>query len=150
MARFLSQAWTDEFNSALEGVVIPDLVPTLASVPSRADSRWSRRRAALPTETSRSFCESTAVALHLDLGAHHRDGQEPPSGGGRAQPTPMSPSRCPIQMPAAMSKGELSPAEALNTGRIRVRGDLSVLVAGQQMFEAARSATRDLVASTTY
>jgi hypothetical protein len=41
-------------------------------------------------------------------------------------------------------------AEALNAGRIRVRGDLSVLVAAQQMLMAARSATRDLVASTTY
>jgi putative sterol carrier protein len=50
----------------------------------------------------------------------------------------------------AMSKGELAVAEALNAGRIRVRGDLSVLVAAQQMLMAARSATRDLVASTTY
>ena len=38
-----------------------------------------------------------------------------------------------------MSKGELAPAEALNTGRVRVRGDLSVLVAAQQMLNAARA-----------
>ena len=50
----------------------------------------------------------------------------------------------------AMSKGELAPAEALNAGRIRVRGDLSVLVAAQQMLVAARSSTQALVASTTY
>ncbi len=50
----------------------------------------------------------------------------------------------------AMSKGELAVAEALNSGRIRVRGDLSVLVAAQEMLMAARTSTRDLVASTTY
>ena len=50
----------------------------------------------------------------------------------------------------AMSKGELAPAEALNAGRIRVRGDLSVLVAAQQMLMAARASTHDLVSSTTY
>ena len=49
-----------------------------------------------------------------------------------------------------MSRGELSPAEALNTGRIRVRGDLSVLVAAQQMFEAARVTTQAQVSPTTY
>ncbi len=50
----------------------------------------------------------------------------------------------------AMSKGELAVAEALNAGRIRVRGDLSVLVAAQKILMAARSTTRELVASTTY
>ena len=47
-------------------------------------------------------------------------------------------------------EGELAAAEALNAGRIRVRGDLSVLVAAQQMLVAARSTTGALVASTTY
>ena len=51
---------------------------------------------------------------------------------------------------ASLSRGELTPAEALNAGRIRVRGDLSALVAGQEMLVAARSATAGLAASTTY
>ena len=41
-----------------------------------------------------------------------------------------------------MAQGELSPTEALNAGRIRVRGDLSVLVAAQQMLAAARVGRR--------
>ncbi len=50
----------------------------------------------------------------------------------------------------ALSRGELSPAEALAAGRIRVRGDLSVLVAGQEMLAAAREHTRTVDAETTY
>ena len=49
-----------------------------------------------------------------------------------------------------MSRGELSPAEALNAGRIRVRGDLSALVAAQHRAGrgAVTAARSGLVAST--
>ncbi len=50
----------------------------------------------------------------------------------------------------ALSRGELSPAEALTGGRIRVRGDLSVLVAGQELLSTAREHTRAVDAETTY
>ena len=51
---------------------------------------------------------------------------------------------------ASMSRGDLAPAEALNAGRIRVRGDLAVLVAAQEILAAARAATVVLDSSTTY
>ena len=51
---------------------------------------------------------------------------------------------------AAMSKGELTPADALGSGRVRVRGDLSVLVAAQQMLNAARERSQSVGGSTTY
>ena len=50
----------------------------------------------------------------------------------------------------ALSDGSLTPAEALTAGRIRVRGDLSVLAAGQELLAAARAHTRSLDAETTY
>lgn len=50
----------------------------------------------------------------------------------------------------SLSAGELTPAEALTAGRIRVRGDLSVLVSAEAMLEAARERTPDLSATTTY
>jgi hypothetical protein len=40
----------------------------------------------------------------------------------------------------AMARGELRPADALATGRVRVRGELSVLVAGQAVLNAASAA----------
>jgi putative sterol carrier protein len=48
----------------------------------------------------------------------------------------------------AMARGELEPADALASGRIRVRGDLSALVAAQAVLQAASarlgSALQDL------
>ena len=49
-----------------------------------------------------------------------------------------------------MSQGQLSPAEALNEGRIRVRGDLSALAASQQALHDARTRTGSKVPTTTY
>ena len=37
----------------------------------------------------------------------------------------------------AMARGELDPADALAAGRVRVRGDLAALVAGQDVLAAA-------------
>ncbi len=51
---------------------------------------------------------------------------------------------------AAMSQGQLSPAQALNAGRIRVRGDLAALAASLQVLNHARSGAGDTLAPTTY
>jgi hypothetical protein len=40
----------------------------------------------------------------------------------------------------AIARGELEPAEALAGGRVRVRGELAVLVAGQAVLQAASAA----------
>ena len=40
----------------------------------------------------------------------------------------------------AIARGELHPADALAAGRVRVRGELSVLVAGQAILNAASAA----------
>ena len=45
----------------------------------------------------------------------------------------------------AMARGELDPADALAAGRVRVRGDLAALVAGQDVLaEAAARLGTDL------
>jgi hypothetical protein len=51
---------------------------------------------------------------------------------------------------AALSRGTLAAAEALGAGRVRVRGDLAVLVAGQELLATAAGALADLHADTTY
>jgi hypothetical protein len=40
----------------------------------------------------------------------------------------------------ALARGSLQPADALAAGRVRVRGELSVLVAGQAVLNAAATA----------
>jgi hypothetical protein len=49
----------------------------------------------------------------------------------------------------AMSRGELEPADALDAGRVRVRGELSVLVAGQAVLAAAAAALGPALAGLT-
>ena len=96
-----------------------------------------------------------ALILSVDDGSLHLD-LAPIPGDGGDRPGGPDPSGADVTIAvsygdaAAMSKGELSPAEALNTGRIRVRGDLSVLVAAQKMFGAARAITQEQVSPTTY
>lgn len=51
---------------------------------------------------------------------------------------------------SALSRGELDAAGALAAGRVRVRGDLSVLVAAQALLAAAAGRLTDLQAATTY
>ena len=63
---------------------------------------------------------------------------------------PTSPSRSSYADAADLSRGTLSPAEALAAGRVRVRGDLSVLVAAQQALAAAADLLGPLQAATTY
>jgi ubiquinone biosynthesis protein UbiJ len=51
---------------------------------------------------------------------------------------------------AAMSRGDLTPAEAIATGRLRVRGDLSVLVAVHGLLAAAGPRLAGLSDQTDY
>ncbi|MGH9007209.1 MAG: SCP2 sterol-binding domain-containing protein [Acidimicrobiales bacterium] len=51
---------------------------------------------------------------------------------------------------AALSRGELDPTQALGAGRVQVRGDLSVLMAGQDLLAAAGGKLTKLRAETTY
>lgn len=49
----------------------------------------------------------------------------------------------------ALSRGELDPAKLLAAGRVKVRGDLSVLVKGQALMAAAVERLQALSKSTT-
>lgn len=51
---------------------------------------------------------------------------------------------------AALSRGELDPAQLLAAGRIKVRGDLSVLVTGQSLLADAATRVAALSSVTTY
>jgi putative sterol carrier protein len=49
----------------------------------------------------------------------------------------------------AIARGELDPADALSAGRVRVRGELAVLVAGQSVFAAAAAQLGPALADLT-
>ncbi len=148
MVQFLSPSWAEEFNAALEGVELPGPGPEagLAAV----DGRFT-----VVQEVHGGPDGDVSVVLRVDDGSL-RFRVEQASQHGTTDAGAADEWRADVTIvisyedAAALSKGEMAPAEALNAGRIRVRGDLSVLVAAQEMLVAARSATQALAASTTY
>ncbi|MGD0391495.1 MAG: SCP2 sterol-binding domain-containing protein [Acidimicrobiales bacterium] len=151
MARFLSPSWAEEFNTALESAVLPGPGPDAGLAVVDGTFTVVEEVRGAPDGDVRVVLRVVEGSLRLQL-------EHPAGGGGDGPDGPDGADGAPPDVTilisyddaVAMSKGELAVAEALNAGRIRVRGDLSVLVAAQQMLMAARSATRDLVASTTY
>jgi putative sterol carrier protein len=146
VARFLSPAWTEEFNKSVEDVVVPGPGPDAGL--GAIEGRFT-----VVQEVRGTPDGDVSLILRVDGGSLQLD-LAPMSGDDGHHSGDRFDADVTIAVSygdaAAMSKGELSPAEALNTGRIRVRGDLSVLVAAQQMFETARVATQAKVSPTTY
>ena len=145
MVRFLSPTWAEEFNAALAGAVLPGPGPDagLAAVDGTFTVVQEVRGG--PDGDVRVVLRVADGSLRLGLADPADDSSE-----GDDDPPAEVTIVVSYDDAVAMSKGELAAAEALNAGRIRVRGDLSVLVAAQQMLVAARSDTEALVASTTY
>jgi hypothetical protein len=155
VARFLSQEWIDEFNAALDGVVLP--LPGPDGGLAAADGNF------VVVEEIRDAPDGDlSVTMAVDGGRMHLSRHAGPdrdtsgstgSGGGtdadrgeEADVTIVLSYRDAV----ALSAGELTPAEAVGAGRIRVRGDLSVLASAHQMLDAARERASDLSATTTY
>jgi putative sterol carrier protein len=140
MPRFLSPEWVAAFDAALDGVTVPG--PGDDAGLAAIDGRFTVIQEVHGTPTGDVTLALTAGDghLHLSLGEDH------PLGADTAD-VAISLS---YEDAVALSKGELVAAEALTAGRIRVRGDLSVLVASQQMLASAQPYVRDLTADTTY
>lgn len=145
----MSPTWIEEFNSAMSGVVVPGPGPDagLAAVGGRF--KVAQEVHGTPDGDIRVILEVEDGTLHMSLAS--------PGTGDSAGDGPVDEAAevdvtiaLSYKDAAAMSKGELDPAEALNTGRIRVRGDLSVLVTGYEMLIAAKEGTHALSESTTY
>jgi len=136
--RFLTAAWVEAFNGALAGIRLPDPGPDAGL--AAADGRFTVAQEVRggPDGDLRLVLRAGDGALVLELGP--LEATEPPAEVTIALDYADA---------VALAQGGLSPADALNAGRIRVRGDLSVLAAGQELLEAARQHTRALDADTT-
>jgi ubiquinone biosynthesis protein UbiJ len=137
MARFLSPLWVEELNAALEGAVLPD--PASDDGLAVADGKVTvvQEVHGSPDGDVRLVMRIDAGAIRLHLGAV--PGGTGGASGDDSGDAPNVTIALSYEDAAAMAKGELTPAEALNSGRIRVRGDLSALAASQQLLTAARS-----------
>jgi hypothetical protein len=146
MPRFLTSAWVDELNAALEGVSLPDHGPDAGLAMSDGRVTVVQEVHGTPDGDVRLVMTIDADTVHLELDV---DPQRAGAAGTEpAQPAPNVTIVLSYADAAAMSQGQLTPAEALNAGRIRVRGDLATLAASQQMLNDARAAA--VVPPTTY
>ena len=139
MPRFLTEDWVECFNAALNGAVLPPPGPHAGL--AAADGRFTVAEEVRDTPDGdvRLLLKADAGTLTLTLGS-------------------MAPTDDPVDVAIslayddaiALSTGDLSAAGALTLGRIKVRGDLSVLAAAQELLIAARGHTQRLQADTTY
>jgi hypothetical protein len=143
MARFLTADWVSAFNAALEGAELTD-PGTASSV--RAESGHFRVEQDVTGVPDRpASAGPLRVVLSVDDGAVTLSTPEEESGDRADVVVTLS-----YEDAAALSRGELDPTEALGTGRVHVRGDLSVLVAGQGILAAAAGRMAELQANTSY
>jgi len=138
--RFLTASWAEAVTGALADVRLPDPGPDagLAAVDGTFVVAEEVRGA--PDGDVRLVLQADAGTLRLRVA---------PLGEGDEDEVDVT-IALGYDDAVALSLGTLSPAEALNAGRIRVRGDLSVLVAGQELLRAARTHTAAVDADTTY
>ena len=127
MARYLSPEWVHAFNQALAGLDLSAAIAEAAQGSLTAsDGAFSVAQVVTdgpdgPVRTVLSV-EGDRVALALN-------------------PDETRPANVTIVLhyddALAMAVGRLDPADALAAGRVRVRGELAVLVAGQAVLAAA-------------
>ncbi|MGH9087568.1 MAG: SCP2 sterol-binding domain-containing protein [Acidimicrobiales bacterium] len=152
MPRFYSKEWIASFNEA-----VADLAPAgdaaggeeLGTVGGRARYRVAQLVSGSPDGELRIVLEVAGDRLRLERIA--------PGGGdlapGHGDGTGAEPDVTVVlsyEDAAALSRGELDAARMVGTGRLKVRGNLSLLVAGQALLAAAADRLAPLAASTTY
>jgi SCP-2 sterol transfer family len=133
VSRYLSPDWVQSFDAALAALDLEDAVAAAgAGSLAAADGRFS------VVQVVTGVPEDVQVGggdVHLVLTV--ADGRArlglDPGGTVRGTATIV----LGYAEALAMARGELDPADALAAGRVRVRGDLAALVAGQDVLAAA-------------
>ena len=140
MARYLSPEWVQSFDAALSALDLSDVVAAAgAGSLAAADGTFSVVQVVtgVPTATAGPDEAARAPTADVRVVLTVADGRArlalDPSGDVTGTATIV----LGYADAAAMARGELDPADALAAGRIRVRGDLAALVAGQDVLAAA-------------
>jgi len=167
--QFLTAEWVEAFNRAVADLRLPPPGEGAGLVARGGRFVVAQRVHDAPggAVTLLLALDEGRVRLSLEpAGTHEPEGQAAPSGTAEDRrlvdepmgsgPGPGASARADVTVAlsyadaAAMARGELTPAEALAAGRVRVRGDLSVLVAGQQVLAEARRLVQGLAEATSF
>jgi hypothetical protein len=139
MPPYLSPAWVQAFNDALAGLDLRDAV-TAAGAGSLTVAEGTFAVAQVVTGGPDGLAAPGATAGDVRTVLTVEEGRltlvEDPAGAVPANVTIV----LTYHDALAIARGELHPADALAAGRVRVRGELSVLVAGQAVLNAASAA----------
>jgi hypothetical protein len=135
--RFLSPEWVAAFSDAFDGVALPEPGEDAGLGAASGHFTVAQRVHGGPDGTVTVVLEVGGGTLGMHLGSDH-------------DADPDVTISLSYDDAAALSRGDLATADALGEGRIRVRGDLSVLVECQRVLADARSHLADLSATTTY
>lgn len=137
MPRLLSPEWVAAFNAAVEGAEVP---------PPGDDAGLAARsgRFTVGQIVSGGAEGALATVLRVDGTAVRLERTSPEEADGADVTV-----RLEFPVAAELATGRLSPVEAVAGGRVRVRGDLSVLAAGQRLLTALAPHLARLNADTT-
>lgn len=133
MPRYLSPEWVESFDAALRALDLTDAIAAAAAGSlAAADGRFSVVQVVtgVPDDVQVGGGDS-----HLVLTVAEGRARLTLAGPGTVHGTATIVLGYPDAV--AMARGELDPADALATGRVRVRGDLAALVAGQDVLAEA-------------
>jgi hypothetical protein len=134
VARYLSPEWVASFDAALRGL---DLTEALAAAGegslAAADGAFSVAQVVTGVPGSDSDSTESVVRTVFSV----TDGAARLVLDPDEQVTATATIVLGYDAALAMARGQLDPADALAAGRVRVRGDLAALVAGQALLVAA-------------
>ncbi|HVA10250.1 MAG TPA: SCP2 sterol-binding domain-containing protein [Acidimicrobiales bacterium] len=133
MPRYLSPEWVQAFNDALSRLDLTEAIAAAAADSVTAGSgsfAVAQEVSGVPEGVNQS---GGVVRTVLTVAADRITLESDPDG---TRPTNVT-----IVLgyadALAMARGDLNPADALAAGRVRIRGELAVLVAGQVVLAAA-------------
>ncbi len=142
MPRFLTPEWVAAFDAALARAELPALGEEAGL--AAASGCFTVRE-----EVRGGPDGDVVVTLRAEGGTLRASWSRPGEVAGD-QPGPDVTVVLAYEDARDLVSGTLSPATALTEGRIRVRGDLSVLVASQALLAAAQPFVEPVAASTTF
>jgi SCP-2 sterol transfer family len=135
VARFLSAGWIAAFNDAVRDVPLPPSGPDHGAAVGAGTYSWSQVVSGGPDG-------EIAVTLRVAEGRLAMEDGAAPDADVTI--------RIGWDDAHALALGTLAPAEAIAAGRVRVRGNLSVLASGQEVLAALAPRLAALHAATTY
>jgi hypothetical protein len=137
VARYLSTEWVQAFDAALEALDLSDAIEAAAAgslAASDGDFRVAQVVSGVPAEVAGAPGSGSEVRVVLSVSEGRAHMALDPDGA-------LGPANATIALgyadALALALGRLDPADALAAGRVRVRGDLAALVAGQEVLAAA-------------